>query len=70
MSDDLIPSAGVAAADVCLHIPGQPRPNEVLRHQRRCPGHTIVPSQGRVVVLLQDLQDEALGCGRNDQTAL
>ena len=53
VSNDFIPNAGVAASDVCLHILGQPRPDEVLRHQRLRPGHTIVPSQGRVLVLLQ-----------------
>ena len=68
MAHHLVALAGVAAAHIALDGCSQPRPLKKLGDEGLGTGHTIVSRQRRIVVLLQDLQDEGRR-GRGDEEA-
>ena len=68
MAHHLVALAGVAAANIALDSGSQPRPLKILGDGGLGAGHTIVARKGRIMVLLQDLQDEGRG-GRGDEEA-
>ena len=68
MPHHLVPLARITAAHVGLDSCSEPRPLKVLPHQGLRPRHAVVPRQWRVVVLMEDVEDEGC-CGRGDEDA-
>ena len=58
MPYDFIPLACIATSDVGTDSCSKARPSEVLCNEGLDPGHTIVSSQGRVMILLHDFKNE------------
>ena len=58
MPHHLVALAGITAPDVGVDSSRKACPLEVLGDQRLRPRHAVVPRQGRVMILLEDGEDE------------
>ena len=70
MAHHLVPLAGIAAANVAVDRRGQAGPLEISGNEGLSAGQPVVAGEGRVMVLLQDLQDEGRGRGRDEEATL
>ena len=70
MAHHLVPLASITAANIALDSNSQPRPLKILGDKGLGAGHTIVTRERRIVVLVQDLQDEGRGGRGNEEATL